>query len=146
MPQEKYAPLISVGVIAYNSAEYILDLLESVKAQTYQNIELIVADDKSSDDTVKKCNEWISQNKERFVRTEVIVPEQNTGTAGNYNRALFASNGEWMKFIDGDDIMFAAFQQHMLGVDTGTIALVLRSHVTTKRTIVGSVVQSHSEL
>lgn len=106
MPQEKYAPLISVGVIAYNSAEYILDLLESVKAQTYQNIELIVADDKSSDDTVKKCNEWISQNKERFVRTEVIVPEQNTGTAGNYNRALFASNGEWMKFIDGDDIMF----------------------------------------
>lgn len=106
MAQDKYNPLISVGVIAYNSSEYILDVLESIKAQTYQNIELIVADDKSSDDTVEKCNEWISKNKERFVRTEVIVPEQNTGTSGNYNRALFASKGEWIKFIDADDILF----------------------------------------
>lgn len=106
MAHDKYNPLISVGVIAYNSAEYIIDLLESVKAQTYQNIELIVSDDKSSDNTVAICTEWIAQNKKRFVRTEIIVPEHNTGTAGNYNRALFASNGEWMKFIDGDDIMF----------------------------------------
>lgn len=106
MAQDKYEPLISVGVIAYNSSEYILDVLESIKAQTYQNIELIVADDKSSDDTVGICNEWISNNKERFVRTEVIVPDKNTGTAGNYNRALFASKGEWIKFIDADDILF----------------------------------------
>ena len=106
MPQGKYNPLISVGVIAYNSSEYILDLLESVKAQTYQKIELIVSDDRSSDDTVAICKEWIAQNKDRFVRAEVIVPERNTGTAGNYNRALFASKGEWMKFIDGDDILF----------------------------------------
>ncbi len=106
MAQEKYNPLISVGVIAYNSADYILDLLESIKAQTYQNIELIVSDDKSSDNTVAICKEWISKNQDRFVRAEVIVPENNTGTAGNYNRALFASNGEWMKFIDGDDILF----------------------------------------
>ena len=106
MAQEKYYPLISVGVIAYNSAEYILDLLESIKAQTYQNIELIVSDDKSSDNTVAICYEWISHNKERFVRTEVIVPEHNTGTAGNYNRALFAAKGEWIKFIDGDDLLF----------------------------------------
>ena len=106
MAQDKYSPLISVGVIAYNSSEYILDVLESIKAQTYQNIELIVADDKSSDDTVEKCNEWITKNEERFVRTEVIVPDQNTGTAGNYNRALFASKGEWIKFIDADDILF----------------------------------------
>lgn len=106
MAQEKYTPLISVGVIAFNSSEYILDVLESIKAQTYKNVELIVSDDKSSDDTVEKCNEWISQNKDRFVRTEVIVPKQNTGTAGNYNRALFAAKGEWIKFIDADDILF----------------------------------------
>lgn len=106
MVQEKYNPLISVGVISYNSSEYILDVLESIKDQTYQNIELIVSDDKSTDDTVAICKEWIAENKERFVRTEVIVPEHNTGTAGNYNRALFASDGEWMKFIDGDDILF----------------------------------------
>lgn len=106
MTKEKYNPLITVGIVAYNSSEFILDLLESVKAQTYQNVELIVSDDKSSDNTVTICEEWISKNKDRFVRAEVIVPEHNTGTAGNYNRALFAAKGDWMKFIDGDDIMF----------------------------------------
>ena len=104
MAQEKYNPLITVGVIAYNSSEYILELLESIKAQSYQNVELIVSDDKSTDNTVAICEEWISKNKDRFVRAEVIVPEHNTGTAGNYNRALFAAKGEWMKFIDGDDL------------------------------------------
>lgn len=105
MAKEKNNPLISVDVIAYNSSEFILDLLESIKAQTYQNIELIVSDDKSSDNTVVLCEEWIEQNRGRFVRAEVLVPEHNTGTAGNYNRALFASNGEWVKFIDADDIL-----------------------------------------
>ena len=107
MTQNKYEPLISVGVIAYNSSEYILDVLESVKAQTYQNIELIVSDDKSTDNTVEIAKEWVSKNRDRFVRTEVIVPEKNTGTSGNYNRALFASKGEWIKFIDADDILFS---------------------------------------
>ena len=98
-------PLVSVGVISYNSSDYILDVLESIKAQTYPNIELIISDDKSPDNTVEICKEWISKNKERFVRVEIIVPERNTGTAGNYNRALFASTGEWMKFIDADDLL-----------------------------------------
>lgn len=106
MAQKKYEPLITVGVIAYNSSEYILDVLESVKAQTYQNIELIVSDDKSTDNTVEIAKDWLSKNKDRFIRAEVIVPEKNTGTAGNYNRALFAAKGEWMKFIDADDILF----------------------------------------
>lgn len=99
-------PLISVCVISYNSSEYIVDVLESIKSQTYQNIELIVSDDKSPDNSVAVCKEWIENNKDRFVRTEVIVPEKNTGTAGNYNRALFAAKGEWIKFVDADDLLF----------------------------------------
>lgn len=106
MAQKNYEPLISVGVIAYNSSDYILDVLESIKAQTYKNIELIVSDDKSTDNTIEIAQSWVSMNKDRFVRTEVIEPEKNTGTAGNYNRALFASKGEWIKFIDADDILF----------------------------------------
>ena len=83
-----------------------MDVLESIKSQTYQNIELIVSDDKSPDNSVAVCKEWIEKNKDRFVRTEVIVPENNTGTAGNYNRALFAAKGEWIKFVDADDLLF----------------------------------------
>lgn len=98
-------PLVSVPVITYNSAKTVLETLESIKAQTYQNIELIVSDDCSTDNTVELCRNWIEQNKERFVRTELLTVEKNTGVAGNCNRAGAACRGEWVKGIAGDDIL-----------------------------------------
>jgi len=96
-------PLVSIIVITYNSAKYVLETIESAKDQTYQNIELIVSDDGSTDNTVEICREWIEENKERFVRTELITVPENTGIPANCNRAWVASNGEWIKFIAGDD-------------------------------------------
>ncbi|MDR0890977.1 MAG: glycosyltransferase [Endomicrobium sp.] len=51
-------PLVSVCVITYNSSKYVLETLESIKTQTYQNIELIVSDDCSTDDTVEVCENY----------------------------------------------------------------------------------------
>lgn len=98
-------PLVSVTVITYNSSKTVLETLDSIKAQTYQNIELIVSDDCSTDNTVELCRNWIEQNKERFVRTELLTVEKNTGVAGNCNRAGVACRGEWGKGIAGDDIL-----------------------------------------
>lgn len=98
-------PLVTVAVITYNSSKYVLETLESAKAQTYENIELIISDDKSTDNTVEICNKWLAKNADRFVRTQVIVPEKNTGQAGNCNRVLDASRGEWVKLIAGDDLL-----------------------------------------
>lgn len=100
------SPLVSIIVITYNSAKYVLDTLESAKAQTYQNIELIVSDDGSTDDTVHICNTWIAHNRVRFVRTEVITVDKNTGIPANCNRGIKAAYGEWIKLIAGDDILF----------------------------------------
>lgn len=102
---EKNNPLVSIVVITYNSAKYVLETLESAKAQTYQNIELIVSDDCSTDNTVEICRNWIDENKDRFVRTELITVEKNTGIAPNCNRGLYKAEGEWVKFIAGDDIL-----------------------------------------
>lgn len=102
---EKQSPLVSVCIISYNSAEYIVEALESVKMQSYQNIEIIVADDCSSDNTVEICKKWFAENGNRFVRTEVVVPPHNTGTSANYNRAVKAAQGEWIKLFDGDDFL-----------------------------------------
>lgn len=102
---EGKTPLVSVCIVSYNASEYIIEALESVKAQTYQNIELIVADDGSSDNTAALCNEWFEKNGSRFVRYEVVVPPHNTGTAANYNRAVKAAQGEWIKLFDGDDFL-----------------------------------------
>lgn len=98
-------PLVSIILITYNSSQYVQETLESASAQTYQNIELIVTDDCSTDNTVEICKNWIDKNKKRFVRTELITAEKNAGIAPNCNRGLYAAKGEWIKFIAGDDIL-----------------------------------------
>ncbi len=98
-------PLVTVAVVAYNSSRFVLETLESIKAQTYQNIELIVSDDCSQDNTVELCRDWVDNNKFRFVNSTIITTPVNTGTAGNANRALAVAKGEWIKYIAGDDLL-----------------------------------------
>jgi alpha-1,3-rhamnosyltransferase len=99
------SPLVSIVVITYNSAKYVIETLESTKTQTYQNIELIVSDDCSTDNTVEICRKWIEENKDRFARTELITMPENTGIPSNCNRGLKEAQGEWVKLIAGDDLL-----------------------------------------
>lgn len=95
--------LVSCTVASYNAENTIIETLESIKAQTYQNIELIVSDDCSTDHTVFICRKWIEENKQRFVRTKLLTVEKNTGVSANLNRISEACRGEWKKGIAGDD-------------------------------------------
>ena len=97
--------LVSIIVATYNSAQFVVETLESAKAQTWQNIELIVSDDCSADNTVEICSNWIANNKDRFARTAIITVPQNTGVSANCNRCIKASNADWIKLIAGDDIL-----------------------------------------
>lgn len=99
-------PLVSVCVVTYNSAEYILETLESIKVQTYPNIELIVSDDCSTDETVEVCRKWIEKNLTRFIHAKLISSDVNTGVSANCNRGYSIAQGEWIKGIAGDDILF----------------------------------------
>jgi alpha-1,3-rhamnosyltransferase len=98
-------PLVSIIVITYNSANFVIETLESIKSQTYRNIELIISDDCSNDNTVAICRKWILKNRERFINTEVVTAEHNTGIPANCNRGLFKSIGTWIKYIAGDDLL-----------------------------------------
>lgn len=104
-PSEETGPLVSVIVITYNSAKTVLETLESIKDQTYPNIELIVSDDCSSDETVDVVRSWTESNSARFVRTDVVTTDRNTGVSGNINRGVARSGGEWLKPIAGDDLL-----------------------------------------
>ena len=97
--------LVSVCVITYNSSEFVLETLESIKNQTYKNIELIISDDCSQDDTLQVIYEWKKNNIERFSSIKIISVEKNTGVAINLKRSIEASTGEWIKIIAGDDIL-----------------------------------------
>ena len=122
MEKETNYPLVTVAVITYNSSRFILETLESIKNQSYKNIELIIADDYSKDNTVMICEEWIATNKSRFYDVKLVTTENNTGTAGNCNRALRASTGEWFKIIAGDDVLCNdAIENYIKFVNSGDI-------------------------
>ena len=99
------ATLVSIPVITYNSSNTVLETLESVKAQTYPNIELVVSDDCSTDNTIEICQNWIEQNKARFTRAEILIVDKNTGPTANSDRSIRACHGEWIKCIAGDDLL-----------------------------------------
>lgn len=98
-------PLVSIVVITYNSSQTVIETLESIKAQTYDNLELIVSDDCSQDNTIEVVSQWIADNKYRFVHTGLITTEKNTGVSGNLRRGIAPSKGEWIKSIAGDDLL-----------------------------------------
>ena len=98
-------PLVSVVVITYNSSPYLLDTLESIKAQTYKNIELIITDDHSSDDTIAISEKWLIANGSVFNNTKLVKTEKNTGISGNCNRGFKVASGEYLKIIAGDDLL-----------------------------------------
>ncbi len=97
--------LVTVIVITYNSSRTVLQTLESVKKQTYENIQLVISDDGSKDDTIALCEDWLKENKEHFASVDLVKTEINTGTPANCNRAYAKSKGEWIKLIAGDDLL-----------------------------------------
>lgn len=99
-------PLVSVVVITYNSSDCILKGLESVKSQTYDNTELIISDDCSTDNTLEVCEQWLKENSSYFKRVKLVTTLKNTGVAGNINRGVLEAQGEWIKLLSGDDQFF----------------------------------------
>ncbi|SEA73058.1 alpha-1,3-rhamnosyltransferase [Xylanibacter ruminicola] len=101
--QEIKKPLVTVCIVTYNSSEFIVEALDSVFEQTYQNIELIVSDDCSKDNTVEVCKKWMSEHANRFAHAEVVTSSNNTGVSANSNRGIRKGTGEYIKLLAGDD-------------------------------------------
>lgn len=96
---------ISVLVITYNSEKWILETLDSIKNQTFKNIELIISDDFSKDNTLSKCEEWKKLNKNRFVDIKIRASSKNLGIVRNINEGIKLSTCKWIKIIAGDDLL-----------------------------------------
>jgi alpha-1,3-rhamnosyltransferase len=100
--------LVSVAVTTYNSEKYVLETLESVFDQAYFDLELIISDDCSQDDTLDIVINWtkLERVKLRFKSIQIIRVDVNTGVSANCNRILNASTSNYIKMIAGDDILF----------------------------------------
>ncbi len=97
--------LVTIVILTYNSEVFIEETLNSAKLQTYKNIDLIVSDDASIDNTVDICQKWMSKNKDHFTDMRLITVPKNTGIPANYNRGVLAAKSDWVKFISGDDAL-----------------------------------------
>lgn len=92
-------PLVSIIIPSYNHARYIGNAIESVLAQTYPNIELIVVDDGSKDNS----HDVIRSYAEKDPRIVAILNEQNRGQSYVFNRALEVAKGEFVSLLPSDD-------------------------------------------
>lgn len=95
-------PLVSVLIAAYNCELYVEKAINSVLKQNYLNIELIIVNDCSTDNTLSICNKIASFD----TRVQVYTNECNLGDYGNRNRAASLSNGKYLKFLDHDDYLY----------------------------------------
>lgn len=91
--------MISIIMPSYNTANYIEASIESVRHQTYENWELIIVDDCSTDDTDEVVRPFLSDRRIRYLKNE-----QNSGAAISRNRALREAKGKWIAFLDSDDL------------------------------------------
>lgn len=92
--------LVSAIVIAYNQERFIRETIASVQAQTYDNLEIIVADDASTDATPDVVSEMARSDP----RIRLLRAPRNAGITGNCNLALSASRGEFGAWLGGDDL------------------------------------------
>ena len=96
--KKKQAGLVSIIMPSYNTAQYIEETIQSVLAQSYTNWELIIVDDCSSDNTLQILKKYQDD------RINVFVNEHNSGAAVSRNKALREAKGQWIAFLDSDDI------------------------------------------
>lgn len=126
--------LVSVVIATYNSSQFLTETLDSVSKQTWNNIELIITDDASSDNTTEVYNKWIINNGKRFIYSEIITAQKNTGVSANVNRGLHASKGEWIVLLAGDDTLKAkCIEDNMLFINTHPEVKVLFSRIDVYR-------------
>lgn len=126
----------TVIITTYNSGNFIIETLESILKQSYPNIELIIGDDASTDDTMEKVRFWLEKdhNRNRFSNVRIVEVPENTGPSVNANRTLQIANGAWVKFLGADDTLLPhCISDNMKYVSENTKTRVLFSKINLYR-------------
>ncbi len=101
-------PLISVIVPVYQVQAYLRECLDSLLQQTYENLEVILVDDGSTDGSGEICDEY----ERNDVRVQVIH-QKNSGPSAARNTGLNCANGEYIAFVDGDDAVLSVYIERL---------------------------------
>lgn len=103
--------LVSIIVPVYNMENYLLRCLDSIAAQSYKNIEVILVDDGSTDSSGMMCDDYcLKDNRFR------VIHQENKWLAEARNTGLAASKGDFLMFVDSDDAIHPRMVERMYGV------------------------------
>lgn len=116
---------VSIIIPCYNAARYLGECLDSVLAQTMEDFEAILIDDGSADDTLAIAREYA----QRDARIRVLHQE-NAGVSAARNLGLDHASGEWVTFVDGDDLLTKDALETMLSGAEGGADMVVLAHRT----------------
>lgn len=105
-------PIVTIAVALYNNECYIVRCLDSVLNQTYKNLDIIVVNDGSSDESVLICKEYINKNHQNNVVR--LVSQENQGLSSARQKALELAVGDYICFIDADDFILPRHVENML--------------------------------
>lgn len=101
--------LVSIIIAAYNHSQFIQECLDSIRDQTYENWELIVADDASTDNSVKVYENWLKENN---IIAKKVFHSENLGFANTLNECVKLCDGEFIKILAADDYIHPDYLTH----------------------------------
>lgn len=97
---------VTVCISLYNYQDYICETLDSVRAQTFDVLDLVIVEDRSTDDSLIVAGGWIQQYADRFNRIELIRHERNGGLARARNTAISRVETPYVFILDADNLLY----------------------------------------
>ena len=125
-------PLVSIGLPVYNGEDYIEKCLSSIVAQTYENIEVIVSDNQSTDATYEICERFAQEDD----RIRLLQNRKNLGAVPNMNKVVEAARGKYFHWIGHDDYLRPEFVTQCvraLEADSSVVTAYSKSDVVDER-------------
>lgn len=109
---KRTSPRISIGLPVFNGENFLAETLKTLLAQTYEDFEIIISDNASTDSTESICRNFAAQDERiRYYRSS-----QNLGAAPNFNRVFELANGEYFKWAAADDLVANTFLAHAVQI------------------------------
>jgi glycosyltransferase involved in cell wall biosynthesis len=100
--EKKIYPRVSIIIICYNQKDFISEAIEGAIKQNYENLEIVISDDGSTDGTAEIIYQWKIRFPDNII---ALINEDNVGITRNCNRALRACSGDFVALVGGDDVM-----------------------------------------
>lgn len=132
----KKSPLVSVCLPLYNGQKYLVEVLDSIMSQSFQDFEVVISDDNSTDDSLK-----IVRNHRIFDNHSItIVKNEKRGIGRNWNNSIFHAKGKFIKLIFQDDLLHEECLEEMLSHHKEGVSMVW-----SKKTLIGDVQEGRQE-